>query len=57
LEQSPIIRERVKEGRVTVVGALYEIDSGQIQWLGPHPEQDDLVRAKKGRGKSGKRRR
>jgi carbonic anhydrase len=48
LRQSPIIREKVKDGRVQVVGALYDLDSGQVQWLGPHPDQAKLVGAKKG---------
>jgi carbonic anhydrase len=55
LGQSPIIRDKVKEGQTRVVGALYDIDSGQVQWLGPHPEQDKLIGAKKGAGKRGKR--
>jgi carbonic anhydrase len=56
LGASPIIRDKVKDGQVRVVGALYEIDSGQVQWLGPHPEQDKLVGAKKGAtGKTGKK--
>lgn len=55
LGQSPIIREKVKDGHARVVGALYEIDSGQVQWLGPHPEQDKLVGTKKGASKTGKK--
>ena len=56
LRLSPIIRERVKDGRAQVVGALYDLDSGQVQWLGPHPDQEKLVGAKKGAtGKSGKK--
>ncbi len=54
LRLSPIIRERVKDGRVKVVGALYDLDSGQVQWLGPNPDQEKLVGAKKA-GKSGKK--
>jgi hypothetical protein len=39
-----------------VVGALYDLDSGQVQWLGPNPDQEKLVGAKKGAaGKSGKK--
>jgi carbonic anhydrase len=55
LRQSPIIREKVKDGGVRVVGAIYEIDSGQVQWLGPHPEQDKLAGTKRGAGKTGKK--
>lgn len=48
LKQSPIIREKLKAGQAKVLGALYDIDSGQVQWLGPHPDQDKLLGAKKG---------
>ena len=55
LRQSPILREKVRDGQAQVVGALYDLDSGQVQWLGPHPDQGKLVGAKKGAGKSGKK--
>jgi carbonic anhydrase len=55
LRQSPLIREKVRDDQVKVVGAIYDIDSGQVEWLGPHPQQAKLVGAKKGAGKSGKR--
>jgi len=56
LRLSPVIREKIKEGKVKLVGALYDLDSGQVQWLGPHPDQGKLVGTKKGpAGKSGKK--
>jgi len=59
LRQSPIIREKVRDNQVQVVGALYDLDSGQVQWLGPHPDQAKLVGPKKGAparsGKKGKK--
>ncbi len=56
LRLSPIIREKVRDGQVKVVGALYDLDTGQVQWLGPHPDQEKLVGGKKGAaGKSGKK--
>ena len=56
LRQSPIIREKVRDNQVQVVGALYDLDSGQVQWLGPHPDQEKLVGTQKGTaGKSGKK--
>jgi carbonic anhydrase len=56
LRQSPIIREKVRDAKVQVVGALYDIDSGQVQWLGQHPGQAQLVGGKKGAaGKSAKK--
>jgi carbonic anhydrase len=48
LEQSPIIREKVKAGRTKVVGALYDLDSGQVKWLGTLPGQAKLVGEIKG---------
>lgn len=60
LQKSPIIKGQVKAGKVKVLGALYELDTGQVQWLGPHPAQNKLVGAagktngakgKKGEGK------
>jgi carbonic anhydrase len=55
LRLSPIIRERVRDGRAQVAGALYDLDTGQVQWLGRHPDQEKLVGGKKGAGKSGKK--
>jgi carbonic anhydrase len=56
LRQSSVIREKVRDSQVQVVGALYDLDSGQVQWLGPHPDQAKLVGGKKGpAGKSGKK--
>ena len=56
LRQSPIIREKVRDNQAQVAGALYDLDSGQVQWLGPHPDQAKLVGAKKGApAKSGKK--
>jgi carbonic anhydrase len=36
-EKSSIVRERVKEGKLKVVGALYDVESGKIRWLGERP--------------------
>ena len=55
LRLSPLIREKVRDGQAQVVGALYDLDSGQVQWLGPHPDQEKLVGGKKGAGKTGKK--
>ena len=55
LRLSPIIREKVRDSQVKLVGALYDLDTGQVQWLGPHPDQGKLVGGKKGAGKTGKK--
>ena len=41
-KNSPMMREKVKDGKVKLVGALYDIDSGKVSWLGPHPQQGQL---------------
>jgi len=43
LQKSPIIKERAREKKVKVLGALYEVDTGQVQWLGPNPDQDKIL--------------
>ncbi len=41
--RSAEIRGRVKAGRLAVVGALYDLESGGVAWLGQHPEQARLL--------------
>ncbi len=41
--RSPEIRERVKAGQLNVLGGIYHIESGRIDWLGEHPEQRMLL--------------
>jgi carbonic anhydrase len=43
LTQSSILREAVASKQVQVVGALYDIQSGQVAWLGPPPDQAKLL--------------
>jgi carbonic anhydrase len=40
---SPVTGKRVKEGKLKVVGAIYNIDTGAISWMGPHDKQDELI--------------
>jgi carbonic anhydrase len=42
-KNSPMIRGKVKDGRVKLVGANYDIKSGKVNWMGPHPQQAQLV--------------
>jgi carbonic anhydrase len=42
-KQSPAMREMVKAGKVKVVGAVYDIESGKVKWLGEHSRQAELV--------------
>jgi carbonic anhydrase len=43
LKSSEATRSKVKLGSLKIVGAIYDLSSGKIDWLGPHPEQDKLV--------------
>lgn len=38
------IAHLVKEGKLKVIGAVYDIATGDVTWLGEHPMQDELVR-------------
>jgi carbonic anhydrase len=40
---SPVTRKRVKEGNLKVLGAVYDIDTGAITWLGAHDKQEALI--------------
>lgn len=39
------VRTLVQEGKLEVVGALYDIDTGKVKWLGEHPKQSALLAA------------
>lgn len=41
--KSAITRERVHEGKLKVVGAIYDIQSGRVRWLGTHPKEKALL--------------
>ena len=43
LRESDAIRERVDSGKTRMIGAVYDITTGTVTWLGPHPEQTALV--------------
>ncbi|MHC1711589.1 MAG: carbonic anhydrase [Solidesulfovibrio sp.] len=41
--KSPLLKKMAAEGKVKVVGALYDIDSGAVQWFGEHPAEGPLL--------------
>jgi carbonic anhydrase len=43
LRYSSVIRNSVRDQRVSLVGSLYHIEKGSVDWLGPHPRQKHLV--------------
>ncbi len=42
-QRSSAVRERVRDGRLMVVGAVYHLDDGHVEWLGAHPDQSQLM--------------
>jgi carbonic anhydrase len=40
---SPIIVERVKKNELKVVGAVRDIKTGKVEWLGEHPAQQQFI--------------
>jgi carbonic anhydrase len=54
LRDSDAVRERVESGKVQMVGAVYDLTAGTVEWLGPHPEEASLIAvAKKAAPKHG----
>lgn len=41
--KSPLVKKMVAAGKVKVVGAIYDIDSGEVRWYGEHPNQANLL--------------
>ncbi len=35
--------ELVKEEKLKVLGAIYNISTGEVEWLGEHPKQNELI--------------
>ena len=47
LTRSAIVSDLVKEGKLKIIGAVYDIETGRINWLGNHPDESTLVNAPK----------
>ncbi len=45
LLKSPIISQKVKDKNLSVIGAYYHLDTGKVEWLGPHAHQDKILAA------------
>ena len=41
--KSPLLKKMAAAGKVKVVGALYDIDSGKVHWFGEHPSEGNLL--------------
>ncbi|MCC6232495.1 MAG: carbonic anhydrase [Verrucomicrobiales bacterium] len=45
LRRSSVVRGAVEGGSVRMVGAVYDLHSGKVEWLGDHPEQKQILAA------------
>ena len=43
LGHSDIVRDAVEAGHVLVVGAFYDISTGQVEWMSVHPEKSESL--------------
>lgn len=43
LSTSHISKELVSSGKLIIVGAIYHMDTGEVEWLGEHPQQKELL--------------
>ncbi len=43
LKSSETVRTRAKAGKVKVVGGIYDLETGQVKWLGEHAEMARLL--------------
>ncbi len=43
LTGSRAVQERARAGKVAVVGAIYNLQQGTVEWLGAHPRQSELL--------------
>uniref|UniRef100_I2Q1N4 Carbonic anhydrase n=1 Tax=Desulfovibrio sp. U5L TaxID=596152 RepID=I2Q1N4_9BACT len=41
--KSPMLKKMAADGKIKVVGALYDIDSGEVHWFGEHPSEGNLL--------------
>ncbi len=46
--KSAEVRELVLKGKLLVIGGIYDLHSGQVDWLGAHPDQGALIAAAPG---------
>ena len=43
LKQSSAVRELVVAGKLQILGAVYDLETGKVTWLGMHPGQEELL--------------
>ncbi len=43
IKESGEVREKLAQGKLSILGAVYDLESGKVAWLGQHPAEDSLV--------------
>lgn len=43
LKGSAALRDRLRAGELHIVGATYQVETGEVNWMGAHPDQCDFV--------------
>lgn len=43
ISHSPEVREHLQQGKIDIVGAVYDLASGKVRFLGEHPYQEKLI--------------
>lgn len=43
LSSSHTLNEAAKAGKLRVVGAIYDIEQATVSWLGPHPQEPEIL--------------
>lgn len=43
LRESDLVRERIDSGKTRMIGGIYDLTTGGVTWLGPHPDQKQLI--------------
>lgn len=43
IKESGDVREKLAQGKVAIIGAIYDLESGKVSWLGQHPAEDSIV--------------
>lgn len=45
--KDPTVAGLVRDGRIKVVGGIYDLDNGRVRWLGEHPDQGQILAGKR----------
>ena len=41
--ESDIVRRKIKQNKLKIIAAIYQVETGQVEFLGEHPKQDSFL--------------